>query len=129
MMNEDSYNRLPEDLRAIFDASYDTWETTVMLNEKWQAWHDINAERIEAFHIDRGDPPPYRLPDEESKLWNEMVQPVIEEWIEAKEAKGLPGRAMWEALEQMSADTKEETAAHLAEVLPGYIEEERPRIE
>jgi len=129
MMNADSYKRLPEDLKAMFDASYDTFETTVYLNEKWQAWHDINKERIEAFHIARGDPPPYRLPDEESKLWNEIVQPVIEEWIEGKEAKGLPARAMWEALEQFSVETKEETAAHLAEVLPGYIEEERPRIE
>jgi TRAP-type C4-dicarboxylate transport system substrate-binding protein len=129
MCNVDSYNNLPADLKAMFDASYDTLETTVYLNEKWQAWHDINAERIEAFHIERGDPPPYRLPDDESAIWNEMVQPVIEEWIEGKEAKGLPARAMWEAMEQFADETREETEAHLAEVLPGYIEEERPRIE
>jgi hypothetical protein len=32
-------------------------------------------------------------------------------------------------MEQFADDTREETEAHLAEVLPQYIEEERPRIE
>jgi TRAP-type C4-dicarboxylate transport system substrate-binding protein len=129
MYNEDAYNKLPEDLKTIFDASYDVVDMTVELNGRWQAWHDINKERIEAFHEERGDPPAYILPDEESDLWNEMVLPVVEDWIQRTEAKGLPGRELWDAWQQHADETKEESVAHLAEVLPRYIEEERPRIE
>jgi hypothetical protein len=129
MCNVDAYNNLPDDLKAAFDASYDRSETSLELNSKWQAWHDINAERLEKFHIDRGDPPPFRLSDEEADQWNEMVRPVIDEWIERTEAKGFPAGDLWEAFLQHASDTKAEIQAHLDEVLPGYIEEERPRIE
>jgi TRAP-type C4-dicarboxylate transport system substrate-binding protein len=129
MYNENSYNSLPEDIKAAFDASYDTTDTTIELNARWQAWHDINEDRLETFHTDRGDPPPYVLPDEESDRWNDMVSPVIDEWIERTEEKGLPAQELWDLWEAHAAATLDEMVEHLEKVLPTYIEEERPRIE
>jgi hypothetical protein len=38
----------------------------------------------------------YQLPVEQRKIWAERIKPLNEKWIADMEAKGLPGRKIFE---------------------------------
>ena len=51
-----------------------------------------------------------------------MNKPVIQDWVDRAEEKGLPGQEFWDATIKVADENREEIAAQLAEALPAHIE-------
>ena len=97
MMNWDTWNSLPPDIQKVFDE--------VGGFEKAREYGRIMDEMDEGFkqkvieHDQKvGNPPVYYLPEDEKARWKEAVSPLYDQWVEGKEAAGLPGRAVLEDL-------------------------------
>ena len=124
--NPDSYNKLPADIKAIFDASLNIWDNSILYNSQWQAWHDAHKIVLEKWYEDHNLPAAtyhYVLPDDESKKWNDLVAPVIRDWVDRVNKAGLPGTEYWTETLRYADEVRAQTAADLAKVLPGYLAE------
>ena len=94
IINIDTYNSMPKDIKKIFDELSDG---AVMSKRLAEAYDESNAkyrQEVEDYHLAQGDPAIYRLPDDEKAKWRDMIQPVIDEWVSGVEAQGLPGADM-----------------------------------
>ena len=120
--NWDSYNRLPADIKAIFDASYDPLKRSIGHTLVHRAQEYYFREWIEKYQTDHGNPPAYYLPDDESKQWNDMVKPVTQDWIDRTNKAGLPGTEYWAELESLATQYRAEADRLVAEFVPGYLE-------
>jgi TRAP-type transport system periplasmic protein len=103
VMNLDSYNNLPQDLKTIFD---EVTDGEAMSRLSGQRHDEANAEArdiIEAYHKEQGNPGIYRLPDEEKAKLRELAMPINEEWVAEMESKGLPGQAIFDDIQAMGA--------------------------
>ncbi len=94
IINLNTYNNLPADIKKIFDevSSSETWTKRAA-----NAYDESNAKyrtEVENYHIKAGHGPIFKLPDSEKAKWRNMIQPVIDTWVNGVEAKGLPGKAM-----------------------------------
>lgn len=102
LMNKDSYNSLPSDIKQIFDQT-----TGLEQSRSGGALVDANEKvvlsRILEYDKEKGNPEIYNLPQAERERWREAVAPVYEDWIAENEAKGLPARAFFEDLLQIAA--------------------------
>jgi TRAP-type C4-dicarboxylate transport system substrate-binding protein len=122
--NPDSYDKLPSDIKAIFDASLDPLNNSVLYCSQWMAWHDAHKIVLEQWYEDHNLPAAtyhYVLPADESKLWNDTVKPVIQGWIDRTDKTGLPGTEYWAEVLRYADETRSQTATDLAAVLPGYL--------
>jgi TRAP-type transport system periplasmic protein len=102
-INLESYNNLPEDLKAIFDEATDGEAVSRISG---QGNDNANAEAreiVDAYHKEHGNPGIYRLPDEEKAKLRELAMPINEEWVAEMEAKGLPGQAIFDDIQAMGA--------------------------
>ena len=88
LMNLDTYNRLPPDIRKVFDELFNgpfrehmiwSWEQTEEVG--WDYGRETGVEYI-------------TLSAEEKARWDATVTPVLDKWASDKDAKGLPGRAI-----------------------------------
>lgn len=96
VMNTDVYNSMDEAdreilLNAIKDKSAETGQA---LDRASQLGID-KAKEVGITLIE--------LPDDELARWKEAVQPVIDKWIKDMEAKGLPGKEVYERAMELSA--------------------------
>lgn len=84
-MNQDSWNRTPEDLKpVIMDVCHNPYRTTKGLIESdYTRMIDRIAEKGVAI---------YDLPQEESERWYSRFQNASRQWAEDMEKKGLPGK-------------------------------------
>ena len=94
IINLDTYNSMPEDIKKIFDevSNGETWTKRAA-----QAYDESDAKcrsEIEEYHKAQGNPGIYRLPDDEKAKWRELTMPINDAWVSGVEAKGLPGKAM-----------------------------------
>jgi TRAP-type C4-dicarboxylate transport system substrate-binding protein len=86
VMNKDSWERMPDDLKSIIE---DVWSnpfrtTGGLTAEVYRAMMDeIADEGVEL----------YALPPEEAQRWFAKFQEVTRDWVAALEAIGLPARA------------------------------------
>jgi TRAP-type C4-dicarboxylate transport system substrate-binding protein len=94
VMNIESHNKLPEDIKGIFDELTDPMEITKHINEGWMRYNLESLEKLKEFDETVGNPPFYVLPEAERERWKEVVWPLNEEWVKEVEAKGLPGEAI-----------------------------------
>lgn len=87
-MNWDSYNALPDDLKAVIDANA-----------------GLEASGLAGLAMDTGDVPGrattvangntiVELDEAETARWREVSGPVISAWVEEMDGRGLPGQAM-----------------------------------
>lgn len=93
-MNWHTWKRLPPDVQDILEK----------LNGRYMSVY--TADRVDATVQKLGGviremdkkmgKSSYYIPDEEFKKWQESVAPVYENWIKEMEARGLPGRAIFE---------------------------------
>ncbi|WP_316014319.1 TRAP transporter substrate-binding protein [Roseobacter sp. HKCCA0434] len=101
-MNHESYDSLPDDLKAVIDAN-----------------SGLEASGMAGAAMDTGDAPGREaavaagnevltLDAEETARWQALAGPVIEAWIEGAEGRGLPGTQMVERARALIAE--EETA-------------------
>jgi len=96
LMNIASYNKLPEDVRRIFDELTDPMQRTIDTNKVHEEFDLGQIEKIREYDKKVGNPPWYVLPEAERERWKEVTQPVNEEIVELWEKKGLPGKAFYE---------------------------------
>jgi TRAP-type C4-dicarboxylate transport system substrate-binding protein len=92
LVNINSYNKLPEDIRQLFDEHTDMWERTIFINEGHEEFIKESLGKILEYDSKAGNPPWYVLPDAERERWKQAAQPVNEETIAGLEEKGLPAR-------------------------------------
>jgi len=88
VMNEDSYARMPEDLRAIFDAT-----TGAVLSDRMGANFDASEEVGRKVLLDAGAPI-HEIDSAEIARWREMAAPVHAAWQAKLDAAGLDGAAI-----------------------------------
>jgi TRAP-type C4-dicarboxylate transport system substrate-binding protein len=96
IMNIESYNKLPWDIKREFDTVSDPTACTNTVNEAFvKRWVEA-IEAIKEHDKKVGNPEFYYLPAEEHDRWVETIWPVNELWVEENEAKGYPAGAMLE---------------------------------
>jgi TRAP-type C4-dicarboxylate transport system substrate-binding protein len=98
IMNIETYENLPADLKPIFDEVTDGLRWSRESGLAYEAFDAFTTEEIKKYDETAGNPPFYYLPDAEKQKWLEKVLPVRDKWVNEMEAKGLPGRAMLEDL-------------------------------
>jgi TRAP-type C4-dicarboxylate transport system substrate-binding protein len=94
IMSWDKWNKLPPSAQKAFDDNY-YWVT-----ERWCEIGDKSTEETLAFLREEGHTV-VTLTKEEQHLWYEASQNVYEEYLNGLEAKGLPGRAIYEDMISM----------------------------
>jgi TRAP-type C4-dicarboxylate transport system substrate-binding protein len=100
IMNPDSWNRLPPDIQKIF-GDLDDFYTPMRID------FELEAEtRLVKYTKEELGHTYFTLPPEDTKLLLDTAKPLHEEWIESVEARGLPGRAIYEELTRLIAEYK-----------------------
>jgi TRAP-type C4-dicarboxylate transport system substrate-binding protein len=89
-MNLKAWNSLPPDIQKIMEELIGARLSEMAGNsfDKYDALGKEEAKRVGA-EI-------YTLPPGEKKRWGERIRPVNEKWVKDMEAKGLPGRKIFE---------------------------------
>jgi TRAP-type C4-dicarboxylate transport system substrate-binding protein len=93
VMNMASWNRLPDDVKAVFEAlapEQSIWTGAYMDDHVAEAnqWSK-ETQGVEFITLSAG----------EKALWNERLAPITEQWIKEAEANGYPGRKIVEDIE------------------------------
>ena len=87
VMNKDKWNSLPDDVKA----------TIQQINQEWVAKHgkawDESDAKGKAFLLEKGGKI-IPLSPEEGQKWKNAVNPVLDEYAEKVQKKGLPGKEM-----------------------------------
>lgn len=83
-MNLERWNALPDDIKKIFEEVSDEW-----LDRHGQAWNEADAAAREML-AELGKETS-ELPAEETAVWRGKIEPVLDQFAKAAEAKGLPG--------------------------------------
>ncbi|MCX5851709.1 MAG: TRAP transporter substrate-binding protein [Deltaproteobacteria bacterium] len=85
VMNLDKWNALPDDIKKIFEEVSLQW-----IDKHGTVWDESDAEG-RAFSLSLGNEI-IPLSAEENARWAAAAQPAIDEYVKAKEEKGLPGK-------------------------------------
>ncbi|MFH0728265.1 MAG: TRAP transporter substrate-binding protein [Pseudomonadota bacterium] len=83
VMNKDKWNSLPPDIQAIIDALDKEWIGKIQ--QKWADWEVMGKTNLTG----KGNTITV-LPAEENARWAENMREVIDEWVKATAAKGVP---------------------------------------
>jgi TRAP-type C4-dicarboxylate transport system substrate-binding protein len=92
VVNIDSYNRLPEDLRQIFDELTDRDEMSLYIAESMVDFNAASKQKVIEYDEKVGNPPFNTIPTDELERWKEVTEPVVGEFIQELNDKGLPGQ-------------------------------------
>ncbi len=93
-MNLDRWNGLPEDIRKVFDEV--SKEYIGIAGDVWD-----NASKAGLKYAEEEGLEIITLTPEEKARWHAAYKPLRDEYIKAMEAKGLPGKAFVEEIEQL----------------------------
>ena len=88
VMNKETYDGLPADLRAVIDAN----SGLELAEEIGRVWDEADAAGMAAAKAEGNRV--IRLTPSEVARWRTRTAPVIEEWITAREAEGIDGAAL-----------------------------------
>ncbi|UYO01239.1 MAG: TRAP transporter substrate-binding protein [Devosia sp.] len=91
VMNMDSYNNLPDDLRAIIDAN-----SGLETSRQFGAVMDTGDANGLSIAVNAGNNV-VQLDEAETARWQEAAQPTVDGWFAEMEALGLDGRALYDA--------------------------------
>ncbi|NLF31244.1 MAG: TRAP transporter substrate-binding protein [Planctomycetes bacterium] len=99
VMNKEVWDGLPQEIQAVFNEVTDAW-----IERHGQAWDDADASGRD--FVAKLDPAReiIALSAEEQARWTEAVRPVLDAYVAAAAAKGLPG-------DKLLADLQAELAA------------------
>jgi TRAP-type C4-dicarboxylate transport system substrate-binding protein len=96
IMNSNSYEKLPVDVRQAFD------EVTAPMNDTanaaFAAFAANSIEEIKKYDKQVGNPGFYYLPADEHQRWVDKIWPVNEEWVKENADKGFSAQAMLDDL-------------------------------
>jgi TRAP-type C4-dicarboxylate transport system substrate-binding protein len=101
-MSYDSYNELPADLQAVFDKYIGEFLTSLTsLNmDRENEWRRV---MIQEHDSNVGNPPFYELPAAERARWVDKMTEMYDNYLDPLEARGLPARACFDKLKELSA--------------------------
>ncbi|MEO4001075.1 TRAP transporter substrate-binding protein DctP [Mesorhizobium sp. CAU 1732] len=109
-INRDAYAGLPDELKPVFGQFQQNIAHAVsqrlgveFREQALQTYRDNNVELIE-------------LDDTQKQAWRDALQPVLDAWIEAREADGLPARALIEDVRRLEAEYGDASAEEMFEV-------------
>lgn len=105
VMNWDTWNSLPPDIQEIFE---EVSEEFVEKYGKLRADYTNQGQEIgvqEGIEI-------IELSSSEEALWRERIEPVVENWIQSKEAAGLPARNIVEKVRELDAQYSQELGGY-----------------
>ena len=100
-MNWDTWNKLPPDVQEVFNELSGAY----MCEFAGNVFDEANIELFQVIQEtdkEMGNPEPYYIPEDEFQRWLDAVNPMYEDWIQSMEAKGLPGRAIFEETQRLS---------------------------
>lgn len=96
VMKEEKWEQLPPDVQETMDEL--GREMALFTGQ----YHDEeNVEETMEWAVEKHDSEVISLPPEEKERWNERLEPLIDEWVEETEEKGLPGNNFLERLYQL----------------------------
>ena len=95
-LNIDSYNKLPDDIKKIYDELTDPVAYSTDANEAFAAFAAGSIEEIKKYDKEVGNPEFYYLTAEEHQRWIETIWPINDVWVQENEARGYPAKAMLE---------------------------------
>ncbi|WP_258360154.1 TRAP transporter substrate-binding protein DctP [Moorella sulfitireducens (nom. illeg.)] len=99
IMNEDTWNKLPDDVKKLLEESAKVWEETAYQN----TLKDI--EQCMKMAQDKGHSIVTLTPDE-IEQWREVVKPVHDKWLKECADKGLPGQEVYNTILQLAGQVK-----------------------
>ncbi|WP_127145687.1 TRAP transporter substrate-binding protein [Pelagibacterium montanilacus] len=97
VMNRQSYERLPEDLRAVIDAN-----SGVEWAGRFGAANDADDLVARQSALDRGNTI-VRLDEAETARWRQAAEATIDRWVQEAGAQGLDGRELLERARDLVA--------------------------
>ena len=101
VMNWDTWNSLPPDIQEIIEEVSEEFvvEYGKLRTDYTNEGQDVGVEEgIEVINLD---------PAEEA-LWRQQIEPVVENWIQGKEAAGLPARDIVDIVRDLDAKYSQE---------------------
>lgn len=102
VMNQKTWGRLPADIQKVFTETSQEW-----VARQGAAWDQADDEgRAFVKQLGRGIIP---LTPEQQARWKERVQPILDEYVAAAEAKNLPGSAFLRDIQTMIAQASTST--------------------
>jgi TRAP-type C4-dicarboxylate transport system substrate-binding protein len=84
MMNKNSWERLPDDLKPIVEAAGRMAAQSKYISGDYTEMKEMAAVAKAG--------PVYVLPAQEEARWSKAMKPVVDRWVADMEAKGLPAR-------------------------------------
>ena len=84
VMNKDKWNSLPPDVQSIIDKLNEEW--VEKLAKKWFDWDVMGKTNLKQ----KGNNLT-ALPKAENARWEEKMKPILDDYVKAAKAKGLPG--------------------------------------
>ncbi|MBJ3786099.1 TRAP transporter substrate-binding protein [Devosia sediminis] len=91
IMNQDSYNNLPDDLKAIIDAN-----SGLEVSRQFGMVMDEGDARGLKIAVDAGNNI-VQLDEAQTQLWIDAAQPTIDKWFADMEGQGIDGKALYDA--------------------------------
>ncbi|MBP1589109.1 MAG: TRAP transporter substrate-binding protein DctP [Kiritimatiellae bacterium] len=98
-MNLNTWNKLPPDIQQIFLDVTDEF-----IDEHGRAWNQADQDGWELVRSLGREVIP--LSDAEKTRWKQAAAPILEDYVRAAEAEGLPGRAFLEDAQRMIAEAR-----------------------
>lgn len=96
VMNKNKFNQMPEDIQQVFMDVSEQW-----IKEHGRVWDDADEEGLE-YTLESGNQF-LELSKEEHALWKKAIEPVIAEYIETTEKRGLSGVKSVDLLRELIA--------------------------
>jgi TRAP-type transport system periplasmic protein len=84
VMNKDKWDSLPPDIQAIIDKLDEEW-VVERIQKKWTDWQAMGKAKL----AEKGNNLIVLSPEENAR-WAGYMGPVLEEWVKATKAKGVP---------------------------------------
>jgi len=97
VMNKDTYNNLPPDIKAIFDKNMGMFYAMC----HGQRFSYNHARCLDYLNAREGVPPVYILPEEERARWFAAAEPLVEAAAVDLEAQGLPARETFDRAREL----------------------------
>ena len=104
-MNQARWDALPEDIQQAFrDASDRDW-----LREVGEIWREIDNRGIE-IAVESGNDH-ITLTEEETQAFREVLEPVVDRWVEEVQSDGIDGQALVERARELIDQHSEDSAS------------------
>jgi len=97
VMNPKTWDSLPPDAQKIIEET-SGGRMSEMAGSSYDAYDQLGIEAAKKVKAEI-----YTLPPDEKKKWAERAKPVVDKWIADMEAKGLPGKKIYEETRQLLA--------------------------